>query len=46
MDRQLRRRDLDAFCINEGGESTEQMRAEYITGWLDQYLRGPSAFEK
>lgn len=46
MHQQLRRRNLDAFCINDVGASTEELRAQYVTGWLGQYLPRPSTFEK
>lgn len=46
MRRQLARRDLDVFCINDDDELEEHLRAQRIGNWLERYFPEPSPWEQ
>jgi hypothetical protein len=48
LDRLLRRRNLDCFCLNdaEDGDLSEQERAQALDHFLNAYFPIPSRFEK
>lgn len=45
MGRTLRRRNFDAFCLNDIEDAPEDLRRARITDWLATYFPRPSAFE-
>lgn len=45
MERLLRIRDKDSFCVNDSAEALQDNQ-EFVTEWLDRYLPRPSPYEK